>query len=156
TVPNEISSGVTATSALTSRVLDKAPTVTTPTISGLVNGLVMEGTVVTASASAGASDDAITYNWYWSGDKYTNPIGTASTVHIPEWLDNFTTTTPDGLLTITEEHALEVKATVTNDDGVSATAASLAYQVLDAFPTVTTPVISGNAQDGQTLTVSAS
>src|SRR5262249_23628368 len=51
---------------------------------------------------------------------------------------------------------IEVVATATNDDGVTTSATSVATSsVLDAAPTVTTPVIAGTAQEGATLTASA-
>ena len=48
-------------------------------------------------------------------------------------------------------------ATAANDNGVTVSAASAATSaVLDAAPTVTTPTIARTAQEGQTLTASAS
>src|SRR6202040_3868254 len=122
----------------TAAVLDAAPTVTTPTISGAVQ----EGQTLTASASSGQGDNAVTYAWYSSADGYTGVIGTGSTYLVKEG---------------DETHTIEVKATATNDNGVTASATGAATAaVLDAAPTITTPTISGTAQEGQTLTASAS
>src|SRR5260370_52939 len=128
----------TAISTPTSAVLDAAPTVTTPVISGTVQ----EGQTLTAAASAGQGDNPVTYAWYSSADNYTTAIGSGPTYLVQEGDEGFT---------------VEVTTTATNDNGgtVSATSAATAA-VLDAAPTVTTPVISGTAQEGQTLTASAS
>jgi hypothetical protein len=53
-----------------------------------------------------------------------------------------------------ENKELRVKITLV-DDGYSATSSATGL-VLDALPTVTTPVVTGIAQEGQTLTASAS
>jgi hypothetical protein len=114
------------------------PIPTTPTISGMAQ----EGQTLTGSASPGESDDPVTYTWYSSADGYTHPIGTGATYLVKEGDEGFT---------------IEVKATATNDNGATVTATSAATSaVLDAAPTVTTPTISGTAQEGQTLTASAS
>ena len=55
-----------------------------------------------------------------------------------------------------EGFKIEVKATATNDNGVAVTADQHATAaVIDAAPTVTVPTIGGTAQEGQTLTASA-
>src|SRR5439155_6866361 len=55
-----------------------------------------------------------------------------------------------------ESHTLDVVATATNDNGLTASQTSApTATVLDAAPTITTPVISGAAQEGETLTASA-
>ena len=78
---------------------------------------------------------------YSSADNYTNPIGTGSTYLVTESDEGFT---------------IEVKATATNDNGVTISATSAATaEVLDAAPTITSPVISGTVQEGQTLTAAA-
>ena len=138
TATNDNGVMISATSAATAAVLDAAPTTTTPVISGTVQ----EGQTLTAAASAGQSDNPVTYAWYSSADNYTNPIGTGSTYLVKEGDESFT---------------IEVKATATNDNGVTISATSAATSaVLDAAPTVSTPLISGTAQEGQTLTASAS
>ena len=110
-------------------MLDAAPTVTTPTITGTAT----EGQTLTASASSGQSDNPVTYAWYSSADNYTNPIGTGSTYLVQEGDEGFT---------------IEVKATATNDNGVTVSATSATTSaVLDAAPTITTPVISGTVQE---------
>ena len=75
TATNEQSLTATATSTPTSAVIDAAPTVTAPTISGTAQ----EGQTLTASATAGQPDNPVTYAWYSSADGYTNPIGSGST-----------------------------------------------------------------------------
>ena len=120
---------VTATSAATAAVLDAAPTITTPVITGTVQ----EGQTLTASATSGQSDNPVSYAWYSSKDGYTTAIGTGSTYLVKEGDEGFT---------------IEVKATATNDNSVTATATSAATSaVLDAAPTITAPVISGS-RDG--------
>src|SRR6201993_5291631 len=69
TATNEQGVTVTATSAATSAVLDAAPTVTTPTISGTVQ----EGQTLTASASAGEGDKAVSDQW--QDHRRENPRG---------------------------------------------------------------------------------
>jgi hypothetical protein len=101
-----------------------------------------EGQTLTASASSGQPYNGVTYAWYSSADGYTNSIGTGATYLVKEGDEGFT---------------IEAKATATNDNGATVTATSAATPaVLDAAPTVTTPTISGAAQEGQTLTASAS
>ena len=133
---------VSQTSAATAAVLDAAPTVTTPVITGTAQ----EGQTLTASASAGQSDNAVSYQWMensGSGGSYQNIAGATAATYLVKEAD--------------EGFKIEVVATATNDNGatVSQTSAATAA-VLDAAPTVTTPVITGTAQEGQTLTASAS
>ncbi len=130
-------STASVTSVTTGPVLDALPTVTTP----IVTGITQEGQTLTASASAGQSDNPVSYAWYSSADNYTNPIGTGASYLVQETDEGFT---------------IEAKATATNDNGVTISATSLTSAVLDAAPTVTTPTIVGIAQEGQTLTASAS
>jgi hypothetical protein len=103
TATNENGATAAATSAATAAVLDAAPTVTIPVVSGTAQ----EGQTLTASASAGQSDNAVTYAWYNSADNFTSPVGTGPTYRIPE-----------------EGVRIEVVATATNDNGVSISAAS--------------------------------
>ena len=56
-------------------MLDAAPTITTPTITGTAQ----EGATLTASASSGQSDNPVTYAWYSSADNYTTAIGSGAT-----------------------------------------------------------------------------
>jgi hypothetical protein len=101
-----------------------------------------EGQILTASATAGQADNHVTFAWYSSADGYANPIGTGATYQVKEGDEGFT---------------IEVKATATNDNGATASAISAATAaVLDAAPTITTPTITGMAQEGQPLTASAS
>ena len=111
-------------------MLDAAPTVTTPTISGTAQ----EGQTLTASASAGQGDNPVSYAWYSSADSYTNPIGTGATYVVKEGDEGFT---------------IEVKATATNDNGVTASATSTATAAaLDKAPTVSTPTMITDAAGG--------
>jgi hypothetical protein len=137
TATNDNGVTISATS-VTSAVLDAASTVTTPTITGTVQ----EGQTLTASASSGQSDNPVSYAWYSSASNYTTAIGTGPTYLVKEADEGVT---------------IEVKATATNDNGVTISATSAAtLAVLDAAPTMTTPTITGTAQEGQTLTASAS
>ena len=142
TATNDNGVTTSATSLATTAVLDAAPTVTTPTIAGTA----AEGDTLTASASSGQSDNAVTYQW----EENSGPNGafvaianaTGSTYQVQESDEGF---------------QIEVVATATNDNGVTISAASLATSaVLDAAPTVTTPTIAGTAEEGDTLTASAS
>ena len=137
TATNDNGVTISATSTPTAAVLDAAPTITTPTITGTAQ----EGQTLTAAATAGQSDNPVTYAWYSSADNYSNPIGSGSTYLVKEG---------------DETHTIEVKATATNDNGVTISATSTpTAAVLDAAPTITTPMITGTVQEGQTLTASA-
>ncbi len=139
TATNDNGVGVTATSAATSAVLDAAPTVTAP----VVTGIAQEGQTLTASASSGQGDNAVTYAWYSSADGYTTPIGTGPTYLVQEGDENF---------------SIEAKATATNDNGVTVTATSAATApVIDnAHISVAVSVLSnGTVQEGQTLQAAA-
>ena len=137
TAANDGGLTATATSAATSAVVDAAPTVTTPVITGTAQ----EGQTLTASAQSGEADDPVTYAWYSSADGYTNAVGFGASYQVKETDEGFT---------------LEAKATATNDNGVTISATSTTSVVVDAAPTVTTPIIGGMAREGQTLTASAS
>ncbi len=137
TVTNDNGVTASATSTPTSMVVDAAPTVTTP----LISGIAQEGQTLTASATTGQADNTVTYQWFSSADGYTHAIGTGATYVVHEG---------------DEGNTIEVVATATNDNGVTASATSTpTATVVDAAPTLTTPVISGTAQEGQTLTASA-
>ena len=136
TATNDNGVTVSAASAATSAVLDAAPTVTTPTIAGTAQ----EGQTLTASASSGQSDNPVSYQWQQDG---VNIAGATGATYVVREGD--------------EGHKLDVVATATNEQGLTATAISAPTgTVLDAAPTVTTPTIAGTAQEGQTLTASAS
>ena len=62
-------------------------------------------------ATAGQSDNPVTYAWYSSADNYANPIGSGPTYLVNEGDESFT---------------IEVKATATNDNGVTASATGAA------------------------------
>ena len=114
TATNDNGVTVSATSAATAAVLDAAPTVTTP----MITGTAQEGQTLTASASSGQSDNPVTYHGISSADGYTNPIGTGATYLVQEGDEGYT---------------IEVVATATNDNGVTISATSAATSaVLDA------------------------
>ncbi len=142
TATNDNGATISATSAATGTVLDAAPTITTP----IITGTAQEGDTLTAAASAGQSDNSVSYQWLendGSGGSYQNIAGaTGASYQVQEADEGF---------------KIEVVATATNANGmqVSATSAATAL-VLDAAPTITTPIITGTAQEGDTLTVSAS
>ena len=142
TATNENGVTTSKTSAATSAVLDAAPTVTTP----LITGTAQEGQTLTASASSGQSDNPVTYQWQISTDggaTYSNIAGATGASYLVTEAD--------------ETDLIQVVATATNENGVTVSATSAATAaVLDAAPTVTTPLIAGTAQEGQTLTASAS
>jgi len=94
--------GVTTskTSTPTAAVLDAAPTISTP----VIGGTVQEGQTLTASATAGQGDNAVSYAWYSSADNFTNPIGTGAAYLVKEGDEGAT---------------IEVVATATNDNGVT-------------------------------------
>jgi hypothetical protein len=124
-----------ATSAATSTVLDAAPTVTKPTITGMAR----EGQTLTASATAGQSDNGVTYQWYDNGTAISGATGMTYVVQESD-----------------EGKRLTVIATAKNDNGVTTSATSSATPaVTDAAPTVTTPTITGTAQEGQVLVATA-
>jgi hypothetical protein len=130
---------VSATSAATATVTDATATLATPTISGDA----IEGQILTASATATDSDATVTYQWFSSADGYTHAIASGATYTVQE---------------ADESHTLKVVATAADVTGgtppVSATSAATAT-VTDAAASVTTPTISGDAIEGQTLTASA-
>jgi hypothetical protein len=139
TATNDNGVTASATSAVTAAVLDAAPSVTTPTIDNLTP---KEGDTLTASATPGQTDNAVSYQWFSSADNYTNPIGTGASYVVKEGDEGF---------------QIEVKATVTNDNGLTVSATSTATAaVLDVAPTVSTPTINDTApKEGDTLTASA-
>jgi hypothetical protein len=65
TARNDNGVTISATSAATAAVFDKAPTITTQTID---NTAPKEGDILTASANAGQSDNTVSYAWYSSAD----------------------------------------------------------------------------------------
>src|ERR1700730_14526315 len=93
TVTNADNIAVTQTSTPTTAVADAAPTVTVPTIGGTAQ----EGQTLTASATAGQGDNALSYAWYSSADGFATAIGTGSTYQVKEADEGF---------------KIEVKATV--------------------------------------------
>ena len=137
TATNDNGVTISKTSAATSAVLDAAPTVTTP----LISGTAQEGQTLTASASAGQTDNPVTYQWFSSADGFTIPHRHGGDLLVTEG---------------DEGDQIEVVATATNENGVTISPPAATSAVLDAAPTVTTPLITGTAQEGQTLTASAS
>ena len=133
---NDNGVATSATSADTASVLDALPTITTPEVSGEAR----EGETLTASASSGQEDNDVTYQWQLDGNDISGATGAT-----------YTATEGD------EGHQIDVVATATNDNGVTTSATSVdSASVLDALPTITTPEVSGEAREGDTLTASAS
>ena len=129
--------GGIAKSAPTLAVKDADPTVTKPTIVGTTQ----EGQVLTASASAGQGDNPVTYQWLSSASGYKVAIGAGSTYKLKEADEGFT---------------VEAVATAKNGDGLTVSqTCNATATVFDAAPTVSLPKISGTAQEGKTLTASA-
>jgi VCBS repeat-containing protein len=122
-------------------VLDAAPTVTTPTISGTAQ----EGATLTASASAGQSDNTVSYQWQTSTDggaSYHDIVGATGSTYLVKEVD--------------ESNKIDVVATTTNDNGVKISATSAATAtVTDDTASVSAPSISGSAIEGHVLTASA-
>ena len=143
TATNDNGATVSATSAATALVLDAAPTITTP----IITGTAQEGDTLTAAASAGQSDNSVSYQWLendGSGGSYVAISGaTGSSYQVQE--------ADEGFKIEVGRHRDQRQRRAT----VSATSAATAA-VLDAAPTITTPTITGTAQEGDTLTAAAS
>jgi len=110
-------------------------------------GTPVEGQTLTANTSTNDADATINYQWQESadgGDTWNSIEGATGSTYALQQSD--------------ENNEIRVVATTSDPDNtLSATATSVATgPVQDASPTVTVPVIEGTAQDGQTLTVSAS
>src|SRR6202040_3285618 len=133
-------SGTSATSTATSAVIDISPTLTTPVISGTAQ----EGQTLTATAAVANDNDAtVSYQWQVNhGSGFINIAGATSLSYVVQEAD--------------EGGTLRVVATSADTDGSGTSATSTATSaVIDISPTLTTPVISGTAQEGQTLTATA-
>jgi large repetitive protein len=134
-------STASATSAATAAVIDQAPSLTTPVISGTAQ----EGQTLSATAALSnePSETTITYQWQADhGAGFSNLTGETGLSHLVTEAD--------------EGATLRIVATSTDPDGngTSATSAATAA-VIDQAPSLTTPVISGTAQEGQTLSATA-
>ena len=110
-------------------------------------GTPVEGQTLTANTSTNDADATINYQWQEladGGDTWNSIEGATGSTYTLQQGD--------------ENNEVRVVATTSDPDNTqSATATSVATgPVQDAPPTVTVPVIEGTAQDGQTLTVSAS
>src|SRR6185437_11755834 len=135
TATNEQSLTASQTSAPTLAVSDAAPTVSVPTIAGTAQ----EGHTLPASATAGQSDNPVTYQWQKNGVDIAG--ATAATYLVQEGDEGAT---------------IDVVATATNEQSLTASQTSApTVAVSDAAPTVSVPTIAGTAQEGQTLTASA-
>ncbi len=134
-------SGTTATSAATSAVIDAAPSLTVPVISGTAQ----EGQTLTATAAVANEPTETTITYQWQAD------------HGSGFVDISGATGLSYLVKEADEGApLRIVATSTDGDGSGTTATSAATSaVIDAAPSLTVPVISGTAQEGQTLTATA-
>src|SRR4029077_18302475 len=107
-----------------------------PTISGTAQ----EGRTLTASATAAQSDNTVSYQWQDNGTDISGATGATFVVREAD-----------------EGNTIDVVATVTNENNATISATSTATSaVLDAAPAFSTgPTISGTAQEGRTLTASA-
>ena len=141
TATNEQGLTVSTTSAPTAVVTDAPPQfLQWPTI--INNFSAEEGVTLTVSATAVQDDHTVTYAWYSSQDDFTSPIAFG---------DSYTPTEAD------EGRQLGVRATITNDDGVTFTAASNPTGiVMDAVPLIDNPIITDPYPvEGQVLSVQA-
>src|SRR5439155_383695 len=125
------------TSSATGTVIDQAASVTTP----LIDGTAQQGQTLSASASAGEADDAVTYQWQKNG---LNISGATGSTYVVQEGD--------------EGATIDVVATATAEDNTSSDSqtSSATGTVIDQAASVTTPLIDGTAQQGQTLSASAS
>ena len=133
-------SGTTATGAATAAVTDISATLSTPVISGTAQ----EGQTLTATAAvANDSDATVTYQWQADhGSGFVNIASATGLSYVAQEAD--------------EGATLRVVATSADSDGSGTTATSAATAaVTDISPTLSTPVISGMTQPGQTLTATA-
>ena len=97
------------------------------------HGTVQEGQTLTASASAGQSDNPVTYQWQRGGVDIAGATGASYVVKEGD-----------------EGHTLDVVATATNEQNATASATSaVTGAVIDAAPSVSTPAITGTAQRGR-------
>ncbi len=135
------SSGGSADSAATSPVIDISPSLTAPVISGTAQ----EGQTLTATAAVANEPTETTITYQWQAD------------HGSGFVDISGATGLSYLVKEADEGApLRLVATSADGDGSGTTATSAATSaVIDAAPSLTVPVISGTAQEGQTLTATA-
>jgi hypothetical protein len=124
TSTNDNGATISATSAATLTVLDKAPTISPVTLSGTL----VAGQTLTANGGVQSeSDDPVTYVWSRSsngGATWTAITGATGSTY---------------KLSLADEHDLvQVVATVTNDDGVKASTAAVqtTATIAAALPTV--------------------
>ena len=134
-------SGTTATSAATSAVIDAVPSLTAPVISGIAQ----EGQTLTATAAVSNEPTETTISYQWQANHGTGFVAITGATGLSY------------LVKEADEGAqLQLVATSTDADGSGTTATSAATSaVIDAVPSLTAPVISGIAQEGQTLTATA-
>jgi uncharacterized repeat protein (TIGR03803 family) len=104
------------------QVTNPLPTVTVPTIGGIAQ----QGQTLTASATAGEAGDTLTYQWFSSADGYTHAIGTGATYLVQE---------------VDEGNTIDVVATVTNDNGATASATSAATAKVTGAPSAATSTL---------------
>ncbi len=127
---------ITSTSAATAAVLDAAPTVTTPIITGTAE----VGLVLTAAATAGQSDNTVSYQWFedsGSGGSYVAISGATGASYQVQPNDN-------GL-------QIEVQATVINDNGTTVSATSAATAPVIGSNFLTLPSNSASTFEGTAL-----
>jgi hypothetical protein len=104
-----------------------------------------EGQTLTASATTNDSDATLHYQWQESTNNFATftVIGSDSPNYVVQESD--------------EGSSIRVVASTTDPDNsqTASVTSATTRAVLDALPTVTTPTITGTAQEGQTLTASA-
>src|SRR4029077_2813885 len=137
TITNGDGATLSHTSAATAAVLDAAPAFAA---GPAITGTAQEGQTLTASATAADSDNTIAYQWQANGTNIANATGATYLVQEAD-----------------EGKTIDVVATITNGDGATLSHTSAATAaVLDAAPAFAAgPAITGTAQEGQTLTASA-
>jgi VCBS repeat-containing protein len=122
------------------------PTPASPKQGGLstpgISGTAQEGGTLTASAATGDGGATVTYQWQENfGSGFSNITGATSLTYHPTEAD--------------EGATLRIVATSTETGKVSATSISAATAAVTDHLTLSTPVISGTVQQGQTLTATA-
>jgi hypothetical protein len=141
TVKNDNGLTASKTSAATAAVIDAAPTLTAPVISGVAE----EGMTLTATAATPnePSETVVSYQWQANhGTGFVNISGATFLTYTVKEAD--------------EGATLQLVATSKASDGLGTTSTSTpTLPVTDQPATLGTPTITGTAQEGQTLTSKA-
>jgi hypothetical protein len=131
----------TAQSNQTSPVAPLSPPVNSPAGPPTITGVYVQGQTLTASPGTWSDSAQATYTYQWS-----SCLGATCS--------NVGTQSPQYVLAPTDAgHTIKVQVTATNDGGPGVPASSAATPTVIGPPTNTTPPkITGNLQQGQTLT----